>query len=192
MASLRDSFDGDHDHDDAPPPAILVRPMEARDAWKMVLLERRASAKNMKGVDQLALKKQYDDMIPHTLVAVKNGAVIGFGIASSEPGLFQNKRGILKIVTNTDEEQTDCTRRLIRGFALQVMATGQKALEICVRDGQDIVEDVCSDYQAACTKSLKGHTPLGQIKALVFTIDRLSENFGYKSEKNRAPKGPNP
>ncbi len=194
MASLRDSFDGDHDDNDAPPPAILVRPMESRDAWKMVVLERSAYPKKMRCVNPLALKILYDDMIPHTLVAVKKGGeIIGFGIASSEPGLFKNKRGVLKIVTGADVDTVDCAKRLIRGFALQAMAAGQNSLEVCVAD-EDLLEDACSAYQAPCTKRIKGITPLGVVYGLVFTIHNLTEHFGYKNDQNlpKPPNGPKP
>ena len=196
MPSLRDAFD---DEDELPPPAILIRPMEARDTWEMVQLERRVCGQHMSGDRQMELKNLYDTMIAHTLVAVKQGGeIVGFGIASSAPGLFAQPRGVLKLVSKPDAtplaekgidgDQTDCIRRLIRGFALQAMANGQAGLEICVPDGDEMSENVCADYLACCTKRLRGETPLGPMTGLVFKIEPLRAHFGY----GVAPKPPRP
>lgn len=196
MPSLRDAFD---DEDEPLPPAILIRPMEARDTWEMVQLERRNAGRYMSGEEQMALKRLYDTMIPHALVAIKRGSgLVGFGIAPAAPGLFTQPRGILKLVSKPDPvpaeepgrdgDQTDCIRRLIRGFALQAMADGRNGLEICVADGDEMTENACADYLAHAAGRLNRDTPLGPISGQVFRIEPLTAHFGF----GVAPKLPRP
>jgi len=193
MAPLRDSFEDDHD-DDAPPPGPLVRPMGGNDAWEMVALVKFYYEPDMNGENFMEMKRLFESMIPYGLVAVKpGGAIIGFGFSIPGPEMFTNKRGVVKIVTHPDEDRMECTKKIIRGFARQTMAEGGTTLEVSVPDGDDVVEDACSDYGAVCTKRIDHNSEFGPVKALIFTIKNLSEHFGYGADKKPPkPKDPKP
>lgn len=193
MAPLRDSFDDERD-DDAPPPGPIVRPMSASDAWSMVAMIKIYYEPQMSGEKFMQMKRQFENLIPYALVAVKpGGTIIGFGFSIPGPEMFSNKRGIAKIVTHPDEDRMECTKKIIRGFARQSMAAGDTTLEVSVADGDDIVENACSDYGAVCTRRIDRETEFGPVKAQVFTIKNLTEYFGYNADKKPPkPKDPQP
>ncbi|GEM_PF-4379478 len=190
MIPLSDSFDDAHD--DFPPPGPVVRPMESRDAWGMTAMLQRYTRAGLTGDQFMAMKERLENFIPKALVDVQPGGKIsGFAIAATQAGNFANPRGILKIMTSPEFDRAESTKRLLRGIARQIMATGQTTLELVVSDDDEVLKDVCKLYQANCVKMA---SPSGDFPALnshVFVISDLTRHFGIKPRQDQ-PKDPSP
>lgn len=190
MKPLGDSFDDARD--DFPPPGPVVRPMECRDSWDMTALIQRNTRTGMTGKQFMAVKERLENLIPKILVDVQPGGKIsGFAIATPQAENFSNPRGLLRIVTSSDFDRAESTKRLLRGIARQMMAEGQTTMELIVADDDETVKGVCKLYQATCVKpaSITGDFPAP--KSHVFVISDLTRHFGLKWPQAK-PKDPSP
>lgn len=190
MAPLCDSFDDAQD--DFPPPGPVVRPMECRDSWAMTVLVQRQAAGSLDGTQFIALKNTFENMIPKILVDVQvGGKISGFIVATSQVENFANSRGMLKLVTSPDHDRAESAKRLLRGLARQIMATGQTSMELVVADDDDVLKDVCKLYQGVCVKAAKTLGDFPATNAHVIRIDDLTRHFGHKPQGGK-PKDPSP